>query len=193
MTNNSDQPYIDKVLNGDVNAFSILIEKYKDLVFSLAIKIVKNREEAEEVAQDSFIKAYKSLNRFKGDSKFSTWLYKITFNNCMDVVKKKERKYNTVKIDDVTENKIESVENTLDFIERKERAKIIESCLSLLPDEERTILWLFYFQENSLKEIVNIMSLSEANVKVKLHRARKRLLTVVKENVEPEIIDKYGN
>lgn len=193
MTNSNDQPYIDKVLNGDVNAFSILIEKYKDLVFSLAIKIVKNREEAEEVAQDSFIKAYKSLSRFKGDSKFSTWLYKITFNNCMDVVKKKERNYNKVEINEVTENKIHSVENTLDLIERKERAKIIESCLNLLPEEERTILWLFYFQENSLKEIVNIMSLSEANVKVKLHRARKRLLTVVKENVEPEIIDKYGN
>ena len=73
----TDENYIEKILHGDSNAFAFLIDKYKDMVFTLAIKMVKNREVAEEVAQDAFLKAYKYLPKFKGDAKFSTWLYKI--------------------------------------------------------------------------------------------------------------------
>lgn len=192
MTINNDQQYIDTVLKGDTNAFAILVDKYKDMVFSLAIKITKNREEAEEVSQDSFIKAFKSLKNFKGDSKFSTWLYKITYNNCIDRVKKNARSYNTDTIDEVNENKIKAIEDTLQTIERKERATVIRECMEALPQDERTILWLFYFEELSLKEIIDVTSYSESNIKVKLHRARKRLLSIVKEKVEPELINHYG-
>lgn len=192
MTINNDQQYIDKVLEGDTNAFAFLVEKYEDMVFSLALKITKRREEAEEVAQDSFIKAFKSLKHFKGDSKFSTWLYKITYNNCIDRVKKIARKYNTDTIDEVNENKIKAIEDTLQTIERGERSKVIKECMDLLPEDERTILWLFYFEELSLKEIKDVTSYSESNIKVKLHRARKRLLVIVKEKVEPELINHYG-
>lgn len=192
MTINNDQLYIDKVLDGDTNAFAYLVDKYKDMVFTLALKIVKDREEAEEVSQDSFIKAFKSLPKFKGDSKFSTWLYKIAYNNCMDAVKKKARRYNVTEIDEVVENKLESIENTLETIEREERAELLKECLEYLPEDEKSVLWLFYFKELSLKEIIEVTSMSEANVKVKLHRARKRLLSVVKEKVEPEIINHYG-
>ncbi len=192
MTINNDQQYIDKVLEGDTNAFAFLVEKYEDMVFSLALKITKRREEAEEVAQDSFIKAFKSLQHFKGDSKFSTWLYKITYNNCIDRVKKIARKYNTDTIDEVNENKIKAIEDTLETIERGERAEVIKECMDLLPEDERTILWLFYFEELSLKEIKDVTSYSESNIKVKLHRARKRLLAIVKEKVEPELINHYG-
>lgn len=192
MTINNDQQYIDKVLEGDTNAFAFLVEKYEDMVFSLALKITKRREEAEEVAQDSFIKAFKSLQHFKGDSKFSTWLYKITYNNCIDRVKKIARKYNTDTIDEVNENKIKAIEDTLQTIERGERAEVIKECMDLLPEDERTILWLFYFEELSLKEIKDVTSYSESNIKVKLHRARKRLLAIVKDKVEPELINHYG-
>ena len=100
MANLTDEHYIEKTLKGDANAFAYLIDRYKDMVFTLAIKMVKSREEAEEVSQDSFIKAFRSLDKFKGDSKFSTWLYKIVYNNCMDLVKKKARRYDTGTIDD---------------------------------------------------------------------------------------------
>ena len=73
----NDQHYINLVIDGDTNAFAALVDRYKDLVFTLSLKMLQNREEAEEAAQDTFIKVYKSLSRFKGDSKFSTWLYKI--------------------------------------------------------------------------------------------------------------------
>ena len=78
MTINNDQLYIEKVLKGDTNSFAFLVDKYKDMVFSLALKVVKNKEEAEEVSQDTFIKAFRSLKNFKGDAKFSTWLYKLS-------------------------------------------------------------------------------------------------------------------
>ena len=192
MTINDDQQIIDKVLNGDTNAFSSLVEKYKDMVFSLAIKVTKNREEAEEVSQDSFIKAFKSLKNFKGDSKFSTWLYKIAYNNCMDRIKKNARRYNTDAIDEVVENKIKATEDTMQMIERKERAILMNECMEELPEDERSILWLFYYKELSLKEIIEVTSLSQTNLKVKLHRARKKLLAIVQQRVEPEIINHYG-
>ncbi|REH52485.1 RNA polymerase sigma-70 factor (ECF subfamily) [Tenacibaculum gallaicum] len=162
------------------------------MVFSLALKMVKSREEAEEISQDTFIKAYKNLSKFKGESKFSTWLYKITYRTCLDSFKKNKEKYNTDTIDEITINRIKSTDSILEGIERKERAEVINKCLLSLPEEERSILWMFYFEELSLKEIVEVTDFSEANVKVKLHRARKSLLSIVEKNVEPELINHYG-
>ena len=192
MTNNNDQLYITKVINGDTNAFAYLVDNYKNMIYSLAYKMTKNREEAEEVSQDTFIKAYKNLDKFKGDSKFSTWLYRIAYHACLDSIKKNKNHNNSFEINEITFNQIKSVENILEGIERKERAKIMNDCLLKLPEDERSIIWMFYYDELSLKEIIEVTELSEANIKVKLHRARKKLLTIVEENVEPEIINHYG-
>jgi RNA polymerase sigma-70 factor (ECF subfamily) len=192
MTNNNDQLYIAKVINGDTNSFAYLVDSYKDMVFSLAYKMTKNKEESEEVSQDTFIKAYKNLNKFKGESKFSTWLYRIAYHTSLDQIKKNKNNNATFEIHEVTLNQIQSADDILQGIERKERAKIMDECLLRLPEEERSILWMFYYDELSLKEIVEVTLLSEANVKVKLHRARKRLLTIVEENVAPEIISYHG-
>ncbi len=192
MTTNNDQTYIDKVLKGDANAFAILVDRYKNMVFTLALKMAKNREEAEEISQDTFIKAYKNLNKFKGDSKFSTWLYKIGYRTSLDNLKKNKGKYNIDTIDEVTINKIKATEGVLEEIERKERAEVINNCMLSLPEDERAILWMFYFEELSLKEIIEVTDFSEANVKVKLHRARKSLLNIVKKKIEPELINHYG-
>ena len=192
MTKLTDENYIEKILKGDSNTFAFLIDKYKDMVFTLAIKMVKNREVAEEVSQDAFLKAYKYLPKFKGDSKFSTWLYKIAYNTSLDAIKKNSNQYNNVAIDEITVNYISSIETILDGIEREERATIINDCLEQLAEDEKAILVFFYFKELSLKEIVEITSMSEANVKVKLHRARKKLLSIVKNTVELELISHYG-
>ncbi|QTE23835.1 RNA polymerase sigma factor [Polaribacter cellanae] len=191
MTNN-DQLIINKVLKGNTNAFSELIDTYKDLVFSLAIKMTKNREEAEEISQDTFIKAYKNLSKFKGDSKFSTWLYRITYHTCLDALKKNKKHSNSFEFNEITLHQIQTTDNALQALERKERAKIMDKCLLQLPEDERSILWLFYYKELSLKEIIEVTSLSEANIKVKLHRGRKKLLTIVKDTFEPENIAHYG-
>jgi len=192
MTNTNDQLYITKVINGDMNAFAYLVDAYKNMVFSLVFKMTKNREEAEEISQDTFIKAYKNISKFKGESKFSTWLYRIAYHTCLDAIKKNRNHNNSFEINEITLNQIQSTENILEGIERKERASIMNDCLLKLPEEERSIVWMFYYDELSLKEIIDVTQLSEANIKVKLHRARKKLVTIVQENVAPEIINHYG-
>nr|WP_298992395.1 sigma-70 family RNA polymerase sigma factor [uncultured Polaribacter sp.] len=192
MTATKDQLYINKVINGDASAFAYLVDTYKNMVFSLAYKMTKNKEEAEEVSQDTFIKAFKNLSNFKGDSKFSTWLYRICYHTTLDAIKKNKKNNYTFEINEVTYNQIQSVETILQGIERKERSVIMDKCLMKLPDEERSILWMFYYDELSLKEIIEVTNFSEANLKVKLHRARKKLLTIVEKNIEPEMIENYG-
>lgn len=192
MTRINDQHYINRVRKGDVNSFAYLVNTYKDLVFSLSYKMTKSREDAEEITQDTFIKAYKNLSKFKGDSKFSTWLYRIAYHTCLDAIKKNKKQYNTVKINEITINQIQSVDTVLGSLEKKERSKIMNDCILKLPEEEGLLILMFYYDELSLKEIIKITNLTEANIKVKLHRARKRLLSVIEKNVEPEIINHYG-
>ncbi|MCO4822452.1 MAG: sigma-70 family RNA polymerase sigma factor [Flavobacteriaceae bacterium] len=191
MTTN-DQKYIDAILNGDANAFAVLVERYKDLVFTLALRMLKHREEAEEVSQDSFIKIYKSLNKFKGDSKFSTWIYKVTYNTCLDRIKKNKRHHNTVTINEYTEHHVKTLDNALDKMEAHERNQAIQYCLNLLPSDDSAILNLFYFEELSLEEIAKVVGLKPNNVKVKLFRSRKKLATILTERLDNETIESYA-
>jgi len=190
MTTN-DQVYINKILNGDTNAFTVLVNRYKDLVYTLSFRMMKNREEAEEVAQDTFIKVYKSLTKFKGDSKFSTWIYKVAYNTCLDRLKKNKRQQRTVAIDEYTEHQVKTLDNALDNIEEQEKKQTIKNCLALLPSEDSFMLTLYYFEELSLDEISKITGLKPNNVKVKLFRSRKKLATILKQQLEPEIIESY--
>ena len=191
MANNDDDYYIKKILEGDSNSFGVIVERYQNMVFALALKMLKHREESEEVSQDTFIKVYKSLSKFNGESKFSTWIYRIAYNTCLDRIKKNSKYNNDVEINDVTSNEIFQAENIFDSLENKERSVIIKECMDKLPEDERVIMHLFYFEELSLKEIVKIVSMTEGNVKVKLFRARKKLFSIFKESVEPEIYSSY--
>ena len=191
MTTIADQIIINKILEGDTNAFAQLVDRYKDLVFTLALRMVKNREEAEEVSQDTFIKAFKSLDKFKGKSKFSTWIYRVAYNTCLDRLKKIKREYNVVAIDEFTEHQVKTLDNALDKMEQDEHKQKIQECLQLLPSDDSFLLTLYYFEERSLEEISKVVNLTANNVKVKLFRSRKKLTTILKEQLEPEIIESY--
>lgn len=190
-TINNDIYYINLIIEGNTNAFGILVDRYKDLVFSLALKMVKNWEEAEEVAQDTFIKVFKSLSQFKGDSKFSTWIYKVTYNTSLDRLKKQKREQQVVSIDEFNTNQIKSIDNALNKMENEEREKAIQDCIQLLPADDAFLLTLFYFEEHSLEEIAKVIGLTANNVKVKLFRCRKKLTSILKEKLEPELIEFY--
>ena len=190
MTTN-DQVYIDAILNGDANAFTVLVDRYKDLVFTLALRMMKHTEEAEEAAQDTFIKVYKSLNKFKGDSKFSTWIYRVAYNTCLDRLKKNKRQLYTLEINEYTEHQVKTLDNALDQIEAKEKQQAIQDCLALLPSEDSFLLTLYYFEELSLEDIAKIVSLKPNNVKVKLYRSRKKLATILKRKLDNDIIESY--
>ena len=193
MSNINDQYSIQQVLAGNSQAFEALVNQYKNLVFSLTLRMLKSREDAEEVAQDTFIKVYKSLHKFKGDSKFSTWLYKITYNTCLDRMKKYKNAPSLVYLDDFTEPQLKSMENVLDTIDQKKRRETIKDCLYLLPSEDAFILTLFYFEEQSLEDISKIMAINTNNLKIKLFRSRKKIASILKTKLDSEIIDYYEN
>jgi len=184
-----DEYYIEQTLNSNVNAYSFLVEKYKHMVFTLTLRIVKNREEAEEVSQDVFVKAYKNLENFKGDSKFSTWIYKIAYYASLDVIKRNKRQVKTDDIDSLYDGDLENVQDTLKDLHEKERKKVINEAILKLNEEERIILTLFYFEELSIKEISKVVNLSDDNIKVKLFRSRKKLASILKHVIEPRTID----
>jgi len=186
-----DQHYIDRILHGETNLFAVLVDRYKDMIFTLSLKMIKNREEAEEAAQDTFIKVYNSLSKFKGDSKFSTWIYKISYNNCLDRLKKNKKEDFNISIDEFSSHLVKTMDNALSALEEKERKQAIQNCLNLLPREDNFLLTLFYFEDQNLEEIGKIMNLNANNIKVKLFRSRQKLATILKKQLEPEIIECY--
>ncbi|WP_317127933.1 RNA polymerase sigma factor [Hyunsoonleella flava] len=192
MTINNDQHIINQILEGDVQAFSILVDRYKNLVFTLALRMLKHREDAEEISQDVFIKVYKSLYKFKGDSKLSTWIYKVTYNSCLDAIKRQKRKHQEVNIDKYDAYDIEVIDDALEKLVQIDRENAIKTCIEALASEDSFILTLYYYGELSLEEISKITGLKANNIKVKLHRARKRLAIIMKQRLEPQIMQYYG-
>ena len=184
MEENDDIYYINKVKNGQMNYYTHLVDKYKNQVFSIAMKVLRNREDAEEMAQETFVKAYKSIHSFRGDAKFSTWLFRITYNSSISEVRKK--KYKTSSLDDERYDS-ETDELNLDGPVGEMRAEYVKAALDKLDHEDYTLILLYYFENQSVDEITKVTGLSESNVKVKLHRARKKLYALLNEMLHEEI------
>jgi len=192
MEPNTDQYLIDKTLKGDTRAFGELVERYQAFVFTIVLRIVKVREEAEEVTQDSFIKAFQSLATYRGESKFSSWLYSIAYRKALDAIRKNKKHSSLELIEEITEGDCSVIENALSYIEDQERKEVIQKCILELPEQEAAIITLFYFEEQSIKEIAEIVQLSEDNIKVKLYRSRKKLFTLLKQFVLPKYTESNG-
>jgi RNA polymerase sigma factor (sigma-70 family) len=184
MEKKDDFYYIEKVINGQTNYFSYIVEKYQDIVFSIALKVLKNREDAEEMAQESFVKAFKSLHTFKGKAKFSTWMYRITYNTCISEVRKKKVYFTST---DEVQIVDEAEEMNLDGIPAENREKFVKEALEKLPEDEYPLILLYYFEEQSVEDICKVTGLSESNAKVKLHRARKKLYTILNEMLKGDL------
>jgi RNA polymerase sigma-70 factor (ECF subfamily) len=184
MMDQGDNFYIDKVLKNDLNAYSVLVDRHKDMVYSIALKILKNREDAEELAQDVFMKAYQSLKSFKRESKFSTWLYRIAYNSAISKTRKKQ--FITTDLDyNIVENySIDEIKEDVERLSDDEQKKIVNTILEKLNPEESILITLFYFSEKTTEDISIITGLSQSNVKVRLHRLRKRLLTEVQSQIQ---------
>lgn len=165
-----EKDIISRVLSGDQQAYAALVNKYKNYAYSIALKIVRDKEEAEEVAQDAFIKAYQNLNKFEQEAKFSTWLYRIVFNTSISYQRKQKLK----------KENIENVKYTIaadspDKNEQDDRKRFIKNALNKLSAADQTVITLFYLEELNLEEIGQITGTKSNSVKVKLHRARKKL------------------
>ncbi len=184
-----DNYYIDKILKGDSNSYAPLINKHKDLVFTIAVRVVKNREDAEELAQDVFIKAFEVLSTFKKESKFSTWLYRIAFNMAVSKTRKKKLETSNLESEIIEKFSIDEIVPDLQELSDEEQKNCVEKALKTLPYEENIIITLFYYDDKSIEEISEITNLSASNVKVKLHRIRKKLYSII----QKVIIKEYDN
>ncbi|HEY4965224.1 MAG TPA: sigma-70 family RNA polymerase sigma factor, partial [Puia sp.] len=175
-TGQSDEEIIKSILKGDQSAFARLVERYQNYIFTLTLRFTDNREDAEEIAQDVFVKAYRSLADFRGDSKFSTWLFTITRTTCLSFLRKK--KLDTQSLDNErTGLQLENRESAFlaNQVEQKSRHAMLNKAISMLSPDDAQVLNLFYKGDQTLEEIGKIMRLDPNTVKVKLHRARQRL------------------
>lgn len=179
-----DSFYIEEVLKGNTHAYAPLVEKHKAMVFTICFKIVRKAEEAEELAQDTFLKAFDNLDKFRGDAKFSTWLYRIAYNGAISMTRK--RKLEVHALDDfVIRNYSEDeAQENLNGFDVEEQRKMLQMALRTLSDDDYLIISLFYLKELPVNEISTITGLSAANVKVKLHRIRKKLYAQLQEEMD---------
>lgn len=167
-----DIAIINTVLQGNAHAYAALVNKYQGFVFTLALRYVKDRETAEEMAQDVFIKAYKCLADYRGTSKFSTWLYTIVHTTCLSHMRR--QKTTTILPGDEGMHAL-AEQQDIPAIELKHRKAMVEHAIQQLPEADGEVITLFYMAEQSLEEIGVITGLTPGNVKVRLHRARQKL------------------
>jgi RNA polymerase sigma factor (sigma-70 family) len=170
MTNEEELKLIDRVLAGEQALYASLVDRYKRYALTITLKILQNKPEAEEAAQDAFIKAYHHLAGFNRQSKFSTWLYRIAFNTAITYKRKHRHQFQSI------ENEVMEYHAEGDVsLERSDKTRYLNLAMAKLNEADRTALTLFYLDEFSLEEIAEIMSMQANTIKVRIHRARQRV------------------
>jgi RNA polymerase sigma factor (sigma-70 family) len=180
MVHDPDILVIDRVLQGEQHLYAQLVNKHKSYAYSLALRVLESKPDAEEAAQDAFIKAFKYLAGFNREAKFATWLYRIVFNTAISYKRKQKIK-------------LQSIEHvhlgySSDSLEKSDKKKFIDQAISKLNETDRVVITLFYLQEFSLEEIADITSTAANTVKVRVHRARHRLAEELKVILKEEAL-----
>ena len=188
MTREEESAVILRVQQGDANAFEALVTAYQKQVYNLALRTVGNPEDAADLSQEAFLRAYRSIGSFRGDSKFSVWLYRLTTNICIDFLRSRGRKPTvslTVEGDDEESEELDVADERYDPEENFQRAELqraVQRGLNTLPEEFRTILILRELEGLSYAEIGEMLHLEEGTVKSRLFRARSRLCEFLKQD-----------
>ncbi len=182
-----DLYYIEAVRKGDVQAFSFLVEKYQKLVYTLALKLLKKPEDAEEMAQDTFIKAYQKLDSYEGKSKFSTWLYCITYNACNSELRKRRIEFKSLEDRQISDQDEQKMHDYYRETKKEDQEKYLNLALEKLPEDDQVLVTLYYYESQSMDEISMITGLTVSNIKVKIHRARKRMYSFLHEMLKEEV------
>ena len=181
MTKEQELTIIRRVQHGDTEAFSMLVAAYEKNVFNVALQMTGNREDAQDMAQEAFLKAYSSLSSFRGDSKFSSWLYRIVSNVCLDFRRRQGRRPSsslTVEDDEGESLELDIADESQSpeaLLERKLTREAVRRGLDELPEDQRQILLLREIQQMSYEEIGETMNLEPGTVKSRIFRARKKL------------------
>ncbi|CAN0099023.1 unnamed protein product [Chrysoparadoxa australica] len=166
---------IKQILAGDSHGYAELLDRYQRRVYNFVLNIMRNREETEEVVQDTFVKAFGSLNSFRYESKFSTWILRIAYNNSLTRLRKKQ----LVMTDIDSANgsfDMSGINNISDQTDQQDIRELLSIALEALSEDEKAIVTLFYYNEQSIQEICDITGKKLSNVKIVLHRSRQKML-----------------
>lgn len=177
---NDETHIIHRILKGETSLYEYFLDKYSQQVFILIIRIVENQEDAEELTQDTFLKAFEHLSSFKAESSFSTWIYRIAYNTAISVTRKRKQELivmDSAMLMNISDQQIDDALND----ESEERVGKLNKAIKKLDAEERALISLFYNEEKTIGEIALILGLTESNAKVKLHRIRKKLYILITE------------
>lgn len=187
MKQTDDLYYIEAVKKGNVQAFSFLVEKYQKMVYTLALKLMKKPEEAEEMAQDTFIKAFHKIESYEGKSKFSTWLYSITYNACISELRKRRIEFKSLDDRQISDQDEQRMHDYYRENKKEDQEKYLNLALEKLPEDDQVLVTLYYYENQSMDEIGVITGLTVSNIKVKIHRARKRMQLFLYEMLNEEV------
>jgi len=198
----TDALLLEDYLEGDIAALGTLFEKYKRMVYRVAIKITKNHEDANDIVQETFLKVYKSIKKFKMDSSFETWLYRVVVNLSLNTVKKRKRRrellFDDVSDIEITDKDVASTTNELndfpssviskkdepyEYVKRKELSEVVTQAVDSLPSKQKVVVILHEFEGLTHPEIASILECSVGTVRSRLHYARKKL----RELLEPYV------
>jgi len=182
----TDKELIARVLAGDEASYGTLVTRYRDYVYTIAVRIVGSEEDAEDVAQEAFVRAYRALPRFRGDSKFSSWLYRIATNRALTHLKKRRRRADTVDVESgshveaavVDDGRSEVVSPEL-RVRNEEFRRAVRAAVRELPEQYRVVVTLFYLEERSYKEVAATLGIPMGTLKTHLHRARALLRDIL--------------
>ena len=171
---------IEEVQNGQLESFGYVIEKYQTLALNIALPIVKNQEDAEEIVQDAFVKVYRFIQQYNGESRFSSWLYKIVYNTALTKLNTNTKQWmrdNEIKSTNEKEKVTDKIdERTLD---RQIRSRMLDEALDQLPESDKLLVTLYYLAEKSIAEIAEITAWNPSKCKVKLMRARRKMREIL--------------
>ncbi len=183
ITQAEENNLLDRVLDGQQEAYALLVDTYKSYAFTIALKILNNRPEAEDAAQDSFIKAFHYLKSFNRQAKFSTWLYRIVFNTSISYKRK-----NRVQFQNIDEAVIDYSRDTNRTLERTDKEVFVRQAMEKLSEADRLAIQLYYIKEFSLEEVAGILNQPINTVKVRVHRARQRVGDELKKILKEEAL-----
>lgn len=177
-----ERAWVAEALDGDNKAFGKLVERYQKKVYGLAFGILRNREDAWDVAQEAFVKAYKNLGSYEGSAAFYTWLYRIAYNLSLDTLRSKARR-DTVELDDDTREAVGEEgarpEHPADTVARRELAEVVTKAMSKLTEKHRAIIVLREIEGLSYEEMAEVLQISKGTVMSRLFHARRNLAALV--------------
>ena len=180
MDTENESDIIKRILDGETNLFSRIIDSYGTPVYRLIKQIIPSKEDSEEIVQDVFLKVFKKLGSFKGDSRFSTWLYRIAYNTAISATRKKKHEFSFFNESEIIDIPDEIIDKFFDDDTNEELILKLQQSIDYLDVVEKTLITLYYLEDKPVNEIADIMGISSSNVKIRLFRTRKKLYLHIK-------------